>query len=118
MLSPTMAAGILVELSLQRKVPMRYALKLPVIFHWDDGVAHTEGGFTSDIALDGALILSSRCPPNGSDIHIEVLLPSPAGDGQEIRIECVGKVVRMMGSGLFGVRGMFDDNHLSRRINP
>ena len=52
------------------------------------------GGFTSDVALDGALILSSECPPVGSDVLIEVLIPSPDHSGEELRIECVGKVTR------------------------
>jgi hypothetical protein len=96
---------------------MRYRLRLPVIFHWNDGAEHTEGGFTSDVALDGALILSSRCPPVGADIRIEVLIPSPGQTAEEIRIECVGKVTRVadhLGSSFFGVRGMFNDDQLTR----
>ena len=41
---------------------MRYRLRLPVIFHWDDGADHTEGGFTRDVALDGALIQKGDPP--------------------------------------------------------
>ena len=96
---------------------MRYRLRLPVIFHWNDGAEHTEGGFTSDVALDGALILSSMCPPVGADIRIEVLIPSPDRTAEEIRIECVGKVTRVanhLGSSFFGVRGMFNDDQLTR----
>jgi hypothetical protein len=98
---------------------MRYKLRLPVIFHWNDGAEHTEGGFTSDVALDGALILSSRCPPVGADIRIEVLIPSPDRTAEEIRIECVGKVTRVanhLGSSFFGVRGMFNDDQLTRHV--
>jgi hypothetical protein len=98
---------------------MRYSLRLPVIFHWNDGTEHTEGGFTTDVALDGALILSSRCPPVGADIRIEVLVPSPDRSAEEIRIECVGKVTRVadhLGSSFFGVRGMFNDDQLTRHV--
>ena len=99
---------------------MRYRLRLPVIFHWDDGSEHTEGGFTSDIALDGALIFSSRCPPVGADVRIEVVIPSPEHDAlEEIRIECVGKVTRVWeqpGSAYFGVHGIFSDDHLTRHV--
>ncbi len=42
---------------------MRYKLQLPVIFRWNDGAEQTEGGFTSDVAVDGALILKSRDAP-------------------------------------------------------
>lgn len=98
---------------------MRYRLRLPVIFHWDDGQEHTEGGFTSDIALDGALILSSRCPPVGAEVRIEVLIPFPKDHGEEIRIECLGKVTRVWeqpGTSYFGVYGMFNDDQLTRHV--
>ena len=76
----------------------------------------TEGGFTSNVALDSALILSSNCPPIGSEVRIEVLLPSPDRKGEEFQIECVGQVTRVVeqaGFGEFEVRGVFDD-HLTR----
>ena len=98
---------------------MRYKLRLPVIFHWNDGREHTEGGFTSDVALDGALILSSKCPPIGSEVRIEVLIPSPDHSDEELRIECVGMVTRVVeqaGYSAFGVHGIFDDDHLSRQV--
>jgi hypothetical protein len=98
---------------------MRYKLRLPVIFHWNDGTEHTEGGFTTDVALDGALILSSRCPPVGADIRIEVLIPSPDQAAEEIRIVCTGKVTRVadhLSSNFFGVRGMFNDDQLTRHV--
>jgi hypothetical protein len=98
---------------------MRYKLRLPVIFHWNDGMEHTEGGFTTDVALDGALILSSKCPPVGADIRIEVLIPSPDQSAEEIRIECMGKVTRVAkhrAPWLFGVRGMFNDDNLTRHV--
>ena len=114
-----MRAALTVETKTQRRAAVRYKLQLPVIFHWDDGARHTEGGFTSDVALDGALILSTRCPPIGTDVRIEVLLQSPDQSGEEIRIECIGKVTRLLehnGSKAFGVRGTFDDNHLTSHV--
>lgn len=102
---------------LQRRAAVRYRLRLPVIFHWNDGQDHTEGGFTVDVALDGAFIVSSRCPPVGSDVRIEVLLPS-LDDASEMRIECAGRVMRVVngaGGVGFGVRGTFDDDHLTQQ---
>jgi hypothetical protein len=107
------------ERKLQRRAAVRYKLQLPVIFHWNDGTRHTAGGFTTDVALDGALILSSECPPIGSDVRIEVLIPSPDQSGVELRIECVGKVTRALdqpGLRAFGVHGIFDDDHLTRQV--
>ena len=99
-----------------RRSAARYKLQLPVIFHWNEDGEHTGGGFTSDVALDGALINSSMCPPVGSDVRVEVLILSPVWGGVEMRIECVGKVTRVLEQGdvmSFGVRGDFDDDHLT-----
>ena len=99
-----------------RRSAARYKLQLPVIFHWNEGGDRTGGGFTSDVALDGALINSSMCPPVGSDVQIEVLILSPVWGGVEMRIQCAGKVTRVMDQGdmmSFGVRGDFDDDHLT-----
>ena len=101
----------------ERRNAVRYRLRLPVIFHWNDGADHTEGGFTRDVALDGALIFSSKCPPVGADVRIEVLIPLPDHSTEEIRIECIGKVTRVWeqpGSAYFGVHGMFNDDQLTR----
>ena len=78
--------------TLERRSAVRYRLHLPVIFHWNDGGEFTEGGFTYDVALDGALIYSTRCPPIGCDVRIEVLIPSPDQSSEQLRIQCVGKV--------------------------
>jgi hypothetical protein len=101
-----------------RRAAARYKLRLPVIFHWnDDGTDRTEGGFTCEVAVDGALIFSSRCPPVGADVRIEVLVPSPDQSPEELRIECIGKVMRVWeqpGAAYFGVHGRFDDSQLTR----
>jgi len=107
------------ESGLQRRAATRYRLRLPVIFHWNDGNEHTEGGFTSDIAVDGVLIFSSKCPSVGTEVRIEVLIPSPGQRNEEVRIKCTGRVTRVaMDTGCFGVNGIFDDEHLTRHVLP
>ncbi len=104
------------QLGRNRRSAVRYKLQLPVIFHWNDDGERTGGGFTADVALDGAMINSTTSPPVGSEVRIEVLLLSPFSGGQEMRIQCVGKVTRVMEQGglmSFGVRGDFDDDHLA-----
>lgn len=105
------------EYSTERRSAVRYKLRLPVIFHWNDGGDHTEGGFTCEVAVDGVLIFCSTCPPVGTEVRIEVLVPSPDQFGEELRIECVGKVTRVWeqpGSAYFGVHGLFNDDQLTR----
>jgi hypothetical protein len=100
----------------ERRSAVRYKLKLPVIFYWNDGTSHTDGGCTCDLALNGALIRSASCPPIGSEVRIEVLLPSPDSNSEELRIHCVGKVTRVTRKGSFAtfeVEGDFDDDHIT-----
>jgi hypothetical protein len=69
--------------------------------------------------VDGALIFSSRCPPVGADVRIEILVPSPDNSAEEIRVECTGKVMRVweqLGSTYFGVYGFFNDDQLTRQV--
>ena len=107
----------------QRRVAVRYKLRLPVIFHWFDSRENTEGGFTSDVALDGVFIRSKKLPPAGAEVRIEVLIPSPYDPGDEMRIHCTGKVTRVVnqiGCSGFGVVGDFDDEDLTQQVfsNP
>jgi hypothetical protein len=103
----------------ERRSAARYRLQLPVIFQWEDDTRHTEGGFTTDIAIDGALILSSRVPPVGAGIRIQVLIPSPDHPLEELRIACAGTVTRVWeqpGCSYFGVHGSFNDEALTRHV--
>lgn len=98
----------------ERRTEVRYNLRLPVIFHWNDGREQMGEGVTCDIALDGALIASTRFPPLGSDVRIEVLIPAPDRSGTRLRVQCIGKVSRVdEASGNFGVEGSFDDEHIT-----
>ena len=101
----------------ERRTEVRYNLRLPVIFHWNDGKEQMEQGITCDVALDGALISSTRLPRVGSDVRIEVLIPAPDRSGKRLRVQCIGKVSRVdPAAGLFGVEGSFDDEHITGQI--
>ncbi len=106
----------ILDCRMQRRNAVRYRLQLPVIFHWQDSKEHTDGGFTKDVGLDGALILSRECPPVGAVVRLELLIPCPVRNGEEVRLECIGTVTRVadeQGRHFFGVKGFFEDNHLS-----
>jgi hypothetical protein len=108
------------EHKLHRRTSVRFPLHLPVIFYWNDGSGErTAAGFTCDVSLDGALIQGTICPPVGAKVHVEVLIPSPDASGEQLRIQCSGKVTRVNGrngNSSFGVRGFFDDDHITRQI--
>jgi hypothetical protein len=114
-----MGYALMLKPQFQRRTAVRYKLRLPVIFHWNDGVEHTSGGFTSDVALDGALILSRESPPVGSKVRVEILLPSPEKGNEELRIGCSGKVIHSSlraGYSAFGFHGVFQDDQLTRHV--
>jgi hypothetical protein len=104
----------------ERRLAPRYRLRLPVIFHWDDGGAHTEDGFTVDIGRDGALISSSACPPVGAKVRVEVLFSSPMPATEDLRIYCTGTVTRVSqqaGTACFGLHGIFNDDQLTQHVS-
>jgi hypothetical protein len=110
---------VLTDHKRQRRSAVRYPLQLPVIFNWQEGETHTGGGFTSDVSLDGALIQSAVCPPMGSELSIEILVPCPDEFREQLRILCSGKVTRVaryFGGYSFGVKGCFGDGQIVRHF--
>jgi hypothetical protein len=91
---------------------VRYALRLPVIFRWGEGMTYVEGGFTKEIGGDEAFVLSATCPPIGSQVSLQVLVPSPDLLPGTLRLECTGKVtdvVRENGYSGFILHGRFHE---------
>lgn len=86
-----MSLGPTLERAAQSRTAVRYKLQLPVIFHWNNGQEHTEGGFTSDVALDGALILCSKLPPTGSAVRVEIFFPHQIGAARTFSLSVRGK---------------------------
>lgn len=104
------------ELSKRRTSAIRYRLHLPAIFHWNDGGEHTGCGFTNDVGVDGVSIVCTKNPPVGTNVRVEVLLPSPSNNAEDIRIECQGKVVSIHDAvpcSTFGVQGTFNEYYLA-----
>jgi hypothetical protein len=107
---------------LKRRPAVRYKLQLPVIFHWnDEGVEHAEGGFTREVALDGALIQSAVSPPAGAKVQVEVLLMTAGQSSLGVCAHCSGfvtQVTEMNGVMTFGVEGVFADDNLIPLVRP
>lgn len=91
---------------------VRYSCQLPVIFNWQEEGLRSGAGFTRNVSRDGAFIQSAVSPPVGSDVVVEILIPSPQEAGKQLRVQCTGKVnqvVRQRRGYSFGVSGSFDD---------
>jgi hypothetical protein len=75
---------------------MRYRLRAPVIYRWNDaeGVTHQDAGFTRDLGTGGVFVHSVNHPPPGTVITLELVLPPLAGSEQSIRLQTLGLVLR------------------------
>lgn len=73
----------------------RFKLVVPALFRWKDEAEHHEVGCCMNIAAAGIFILTSRCPPAGSRVEIEVVLPAFDPASTETRLHCVGRVTRV-----------------------
>lgn len=95
----------------------RYRLRLPALFSWTTESLHQNVGFTKDIGVGGVFIFAQVIPPLGADVKVELVLPLPKAHDREIRLRCIGRVIRvdmkmLCGQG-FAVAGDFGREHSS-----
>jgi hypothetical protein len=87
--------GVTVE---QRR-SSRYEVQVPVVFGWvDESGKQREGaGFTRDISKCGVFTwCDGDSPPRGTTVHIELLLRGVEPTSKAWRVECTGRVVRVI----------------------
>ncbi len=96
----------------ERRTRKRFALVLPVVFHWRDGMDHSAVGYCRNVGLGGIFIVTGDCPPVGVEIKIEVVVPAFDPAPKEILFRHTGRVTRiqackdLLG---FAVVGKFED---------
>ena len=81
---------------LERRIVVRYPLRVPVLFSWAEGDSeHTRGGFTRDVSPNGAFILceGQDHPSRGMSVRIEVMLP-PMDAAHGVKLRSRGETVR------------------------
>ncbi len=81
---------------MERRRYRRLSLHVPVEFEWHDaaGIQQRGQGFSKDMSASGMLLLCPSGPPPGTELRVEVELPSPDGDKAGWRITAAGSVVR------------------------
>ncbi len=99
--------------AVQRRESVRFHLRLPVIFRWNDGQGGRQqnGGFTRDISKDGLFVYSPIPPPPGVTVEVEVMLPPLEESGHGVRLSSEGRVLRIERKGEhsgFAATGDFD----------
>src|SRR6266446_1494649 len=89
-------AGMRREAPRHARKAIRFPLKAPIVFSWaDSGIEKQGEGRTRDISEVGAFVLSSTCPPVGTQVRLKIFLPVLSSFEPQTRVEAVGKVVRV-----------------------
>lgn len=76
---------------------LRYRLDIPTLFSWQNEQRRRlyAEGITRDISVLGAFIVTATCPPMQTQIEVEVVLPSLAGNKSVVRIKGEARVIRV-----------------------
>jgi len=99
---------------------IRFPLEAPIAFRWaDSGIENRGEGRTHNISEVGAFVLSSMCPPAGTEISFNIFLPLLPGFEPKTRVEAVGQVLRVeQARGLEGRDGFaILSQHTLLRVN-
>ena len=82
------------DLSNGRRAFRRFQLAVPALFQWREGEEHHEIGCCTNIGMGGLFVLTSKYPPLAAEVQVEVVLPAFDPALHEVRINCVGRVIR------------------------
>jgi hypothetical protein len=80
----------------ERRTALRYPLRLPVVFSWQDEHGKIQGsdGYCRDLGSRGIYVLANSVPPLGVAIEMNVFLPRPEHSARPSEIQAIGRVVR------------------------
>lgn len=80
----------------ERRTALRYPLRLPVVFSWQDDLGRIQGcdGYSRDLGSRGIYVHSELAPPLGVAVEMNVFLPRPENSARPSEIHAVGRVVR------------------------
>jgi hypothetical protein len=80
----------------ERRTALRYPLRLPVVFSWQDDRGRIQGsdGYCRDLGSRGIYVQSELVPPLGVAIEMNVFLPRPEHSMRPSEIHAIGRVVR------------------------
>jgi hypothetical protein len=80
----------------ERRTALRYPLRLPVVFSWqdDEGRVHGCDGYCRDLGSRGIYVQAEFVPPLGVSVEMNVFLPRPEHSARPSEIHAIGRVVR------------------------
>jgi hypothetical protein len=80
----------------ERRTALRYPLRLPVVFSWQDDTGRVHGcdGYCRDLGSRGIYVQAELVPPLGVSVEMNVFLPRPEHSARPSEIHAIGRVVR------------------------
>jgi hypothetical protein len=80
----------------ERRTALRYPLRLPVVFSWQDENGRLQGcdGYSRDLGSRGIYVQAEVAPPLGVSVEMNVFLPRPEHSARPSEIHAIGRVVR------------------------
>jgi|SRR5215469_15611222 len=80
----------------ERRSALRYPLRLPVVFSWQDEEGRLQGcdGYSRDLGCRGIYVQAEVAPPLGVSVEMNVFLPRPEHSARPSEIHAIGRVVR------------------------
>jgi hypothetical protein len=80
----------------ERRTALRYPLRLPVVFSWQDDAGRVHGcdGYCRDLGSRGIYVTAQLVPPLGASVEMNVFLPRPGHSTRPSEIHAIGRVVR------------------------
>jgi hypothetical protein len=85
----------------ERRTALRYPLRLPVVFSWQDEAGRVQGcdGHSRDLGSRGIYVHAEVVPPLGVAVEMNVFLPRPEHSARPSEIHAIGRVVRSESNG-------------------
>ena len=102
---------------IERRNSRRFSITLPVLFRWADSEEHYGVGHSGNIGRGGIFVFATKCPPVGSEVDVELMLPAFDLVPHPVRLRCTGRVIRVEACyhlNGFAVAGDFEDEALVR----
>src|SRR6202161_887009 len=80
----------------ERRTALRYPLRLPVVFSWQDDVGRVHGcdGYCRDLGSRGIYVTPHLVPPRRASVEPNVFLPRPGHSTRPSEIHAIGRVAR------------------------
>ena len=88
------------RMAIERRRDIRYPVKLPASFSWQDEqrIVRQGEGHTRNISEKGVFVAAAICPPISSSVEVHFLLPALDNSGRKMHVHHTGETLRLEGA--------------------